>query len=191
MNKIVLASASERRITLLKKWGLKFKICPSDITETTKFKRPSAIVKDLSLQKAKAVQKQHKDSLIISADTIVVLNGKIIGKPKNKKHAMQILSELNGSYHKVYTGVTILTQNKKENFYDVAVIKMRKIPQEQLKSLSAKNLDKAGAYAVQDKQDNFVKKIYGDYYTVVGLPYYKLKEKLKPFAIKLTAATKL
>lgn len=185
MEKIVLASASERRITLLKKWGLKFEIFPSNINEKTKFKRPSAIVKDLSLQKAKAVQKQNKNSIIISADTIVVLNGKIIGKPKNKKHAMKILNELNGSCHKVYTGVTILSQNKTENFYDVATIKMKKISQEQLKILSAKNLDKAGAYAVQDKEDNFVKKIYGDYYTVVGLPYFKLKEKLTLFNIKI------
>jgi len=185
MKYIVLASASERRITLLKKWGLKFKIFPSDITETTKFKRPSAIVKDLSLQKAKAVQKKKKNSIIISADTIVVLKGKIIGKPKNKKHALEILNELNGSRHKVYTGVTIISPAKRENFYDVATVKMRKIKPEQLQFLSKKNLDKAGAYAVQDKQDNFVEKIYGDYYTVVGLPYYKLKEKLKLFNIKI------
>lgn len=185
MKQIVLASASERRITLLKKWGLNITICPSKINEKTKFKRPSATVKDLSLQKAKAVQKENKNSVIISADTIVVLNGKIIGKPKNKKHAMQILNELNGSCHKVYTGVTVLDQNKTENFYDVATVKMKKISQEQLKVLSRKNMDKAGAYAVQDKEDNFVEKIYGDYYTVVGLPYYKLKEKLKLFNIKI------
>ena len=117
MEKIVLASASERRITLLKKWGLKFEICPSKITEKIKFKRPSAIVKDLSLQKANAVQKHKKNSIIISADTIVVLNSKIIGKPKNKKHAIQILNELNGSSHKVYTGVTIISPKKKEVFY--------------------------------------------------------------------------
>jgi septum formation protein len=185
MKNIILASASERRITLLKKWGLNFEILPSNIKEQIKFKRPSAIVKDLSLQKAKAVQKQRKDFIIISADTIVVLNGKIIGKPKNKKHALQILKELNGSRHKVYTGVTIISPEKQEVFYDVATVKMRKIKPEQIKFLSKKNLDKAGAYAVQDKQDNFVEKIYGDYYTVVGLPYFKLKEKLKQFDIKI------
>jgi len=185
MKKIVLASASERRITLLKKWGLKFEILPSNIKEQIKFKKPSAIVKDLSLQKAKAVQKQKKDSIIISADTVVVLHGNIIGKPKNKRHAIQILNELNGSRHKVYTGVTIISPERQEVFYDVATVKMKKIKSEQIKFLSEKNLDKAGAYAVQDKQDNFVEKIYGDYYTVVGMPYYKLKEKLKLFRIKL------
>ena len=185
MENIILASASERRITLLKQWGIKFKVFPSKIKEKTKYKRPSAIVKDLSLQKAKAVQKENKNSIIISADTIVVLNGKIIGKHKNKRHAFEILKELNGSFHKVYTGVTILAENKKENFYDVTTVKMKKITNEQLKVLSVKNLDKAGAYAVQDKDDNFVEKIYGDYYTVVGMPYYKLKEKLKLFNIKI------
>ena len=185
MNKIVLASASERRITLLKKWGLKFEVCPSRISEKIKFIKPSAIVKDLSLQKAKAVQKQKEDKIIISADTIVVLHGEIIGKPKNKKHALQILNELNGSKHKVYTGVTIISPERQEVFYDVATVKMRKLKQDKIKLLSEKNLDKAGAYAVQDKQDNFVEKIYGDYYTVVGMPYHKLKEKLKLFNINL------
>lgn len=182
---IVLASKSPRRIELLKKWGIKFKICPSSLGEVITHRRPSAIVKSLSYQKAKSIKNQYPNSIVIGADTIVVLNGKIVGKPKNKQHSIEILNELNGSLHKVYTGVTILSENKKIIFYDVAKVRMKKLSQEQLQLLFGKHMDKAGSYAVQDKDDNFVKKIYGDYYTVVGMPYIKLKSKLKQFKINL------
>lgn len=184
-NKIILASQSPRRIELLKKWGLSFKVIPSTIKEKIIHKRPSSIVKSLSYQKAKSVKQENPGAIVIGADTIVVLNGKIVGKPKNKEHSIQILNELNGSFHKVYTGVTILSDNKKFVFYDVAKVKMQKLSDEKLKTLFGKHMDKAGAYAVQDKDDCFVKKIYGDYYTVVGMPYIKLKKELKKFKIYL------
>jgi septum formation protein len=184
-NKIILASASERRIQLLKKWGLKFKIHPSRIKEVSNCKRPSAIVKDLALQKAENVRRAFKNSVIISADTIVVLGGKIIGKPKNCGHSDEILKKLNGSIHKVYTGVAILSPEKSIVFYDAAQVKMKKLSEEKLKTLAGKHMDKAGAYAVQDKNDNFVEKIRGDYFTVVGLPYVKLRKELKRFSINI------
>lgn len=184
-NKIILASASERRIQLLKKWGLKFKIYPSNIKEISNHKRPSAIVKDLALQKAENVRNQFKNSVIISADTIVVLDGKIIGKPKNCEHSDEILKNLNGSIHKVYTGVAVLSPEKSVVFYDAAKVKMKKLSEEKLKTLAGKHMDKAGAYAVQDKNDNFVEKICGDYFTVVGLPYVKLRKELKKFSINI------
>ncbi|MDD5101929.1 MAG: Maf family protein [Endomicrobiaceae bacterium] len=182
---IILASKSPRRIELLKQWGLNFKIISSNIEEKTNLKRPSSIVKYLSLEKAKNVKKNIKNAVIIAADTIVVLNGKIVGKPKDHKHSMEILNELNGSLHKVYTGVTITDDNKTVVFYDVATVKMQMLPKSRLNTLIGKHMDKAGAYAVQDKDDCFVKKIYGDYYTVVGLPYIKLKKEMKKFNIAL------
>lgn len=183
--KIILASLSPRRIELLKKWGLKFNVIPSNIDEKHNFKRPSSIVKYLSYKKAENVKLQHPNSIVIGSDTIVVLNGKILGKPKNKKHSIEIIKELNGSLHKVYTGVSILSDNRKVTFYDVAFVRMQMLPNEQLKNLFGKHMDKAGSYAVQDKDDCFVKKIYGDYYTVVGLPYIRLKKELKNFNIYL------
>lgn len=183
--KIILASASPRRIQLLKVWGLKFKISPADIDEQTKLKKPSSIVKYLSYQKAKFVKEKNPGSVVIGSDTIVVLNGKILGKPKNKKDSEKIIRELNGSLHRVYTGVSILSDDKELIFYDMAKVKMQTLPDNELKKLFGKHMDKAGSYAVQDKDDCFVKKIYGDYYTVVGLPYVKLKEKLKFFKIFL------
>ncbi len=183
--KIILASASPRRIELLKKWGLKFLISPGSIDEHTKLKRPSSIVKYLSYQKAKFIKEKNPGSVVIGSDTIVVLNGEILGKPKNKKDSERIIRELNGSVHKVYTGVSILSDNKEIVFYDVAKVKMQQLPDEKLKKLFGKHMDKAGSYAVQDKDDCFVKKIYGDYYTVVGLPYIRLKQELKKFKINL------
>ena len=182
---IVLASKSPRRIELLKKWGLKFKSISSDIEEKTVLKRPSAIVKYLSFEKAAEVRKNVKNSIIIAADTIVVLNGKTLGKPINKKHSVEILNGLNGSLHKVYTGVTIMSNTKTVVFYDVASVKMQTLAKDKLNALAGKHMDKAGAYAVQDKDDCFVKKIYGDYFTVVGLPYIKLKKELKKFKITI------
>ena len=183
--KIILASLSPRRIELLKKWGLKFDIIPSSIDEKHNLKRPSSIVKYLSYKKAGNVKLQNPGSVVIGSDTIVVLNGKILGKPRNKKHSVEIIKELNGSLHKVYTGVSIISDNKKIVFYDVAKVRMKNLPYDQLKKLFGKHMDKAGSYAVQDKDDCFVKKIYGDYYTVVGLPYIRLKKELKKFGIYL------
>lgn len=183
--KIILASGSPRRVSLLKQWGLRFKVCPSNVDESTDLIKPSYIVKQLAYRKGLDIAKKMSDCLILSADTIVVLNGRIVGKPKDAKESEEILKELNGSLHKVYTGVAIIDGvSKKESvFYDCATVKMKKLPENNLRELFGKHLDKAGSYSVQDRNDNFVEKIIGDYYTVVGLPYFKLKKELKKFKI--------
>ena len=187
--KIILASSSIQRLSLLKQWGLFFEIVPSGADEKTNLIKPSYIVKELAYRKGYFVAQKYPDALILSADTVVVLNVKIIGKPKNKKESEKIIRELNGSKHKVYTGVAIIQKNRRSVFYDVAYVKMRKLPENMLKRLFGKHMDKAGAYAVQDKGDNFVEKIYGDYYTVVGIPYIKLAKELRKFKIKLKSAS--
>lgn len=186
MKKIILASASPRRISLLKEWGMDFEVVPSGVDENTDLKRPSYIVKELSYRKGNDVA-SRKNGLIISADTIVVLNGKIVGKPKDEAESESILRELNGSVHKVYTGVAIIDSISQTQsvFYDCAGVKMRKLPESELRQLFGKHMDKAGAYAIQDTDDDFVEKIYGDYYTVVGLPYIKLSKELTKFGVKL------
>lgn len=183
--KIILASLSPRRIELLKKWGLEFDIVPSNIDETYNLKRPSSIVKYLAYKKAEFVKKNNPNCIVIGSDTIVVLNGKILGKPKDKQDSISMVKELNGSTHRVYTGVSILSSKLNVVFYDTAIVKMKKLSDTDLQKFFGKHMDKAGAYAVQDKNDSFVKKIYGDYFTVVGLPHIKLKEKLKLFGIDI------
>ncbi len=143
------------------------------------------MVKELAYRKGWHVAQRYPDALILAADTVVVLNGKVVGKPKSKKESEKIIRELNGNRHKIYTGVAVIQKDKRSVFYDVACIKMRKLPENTLKKLFGKHMDKAGGYAVQDTTNNFVEKIYGDYYTAVGLPYKKLAAELKNFKIRL------
>ncbi|MFC1501662.1 Maf family protein [Elusimicrobiota bacterium] len=184
---IILASASPRRIKLLKSWGLKFSVDASHIKETTKLFKPSFIVRELALRKAEFVAGKYKKAVVIGADTIVVLNGKIVGKPKSKNHSKSILEDLNGSYHKVYTGVAVINtyEQSRESVFDVSTVKMKKLKKEELKLLEGKHMDKAGSYAIQETDDAFVERIVGDYYNVVGMPYYKTKQLLKKFGIIL------
>jgi septum formation protein len=184
---IILASRSPRRIELLKKWGLDFRVIPSNAREVSAFKKPADIVKDLALKKAMSVSKKIKKGIVIGADTIVVLGNQIIGKPKNKSDAKRILGKLNGSCHKVYSGIAVCdaSRNIFKTGFEVSRVKMRKLDDSDVERLSVKHMDKAGAYAVQEKEDAFVEKIEGDYFNVVGLPYFKLKKMLLKFGIML------
>ncbi len=184
---VILASASPRRISLLKEWGIKFKVLPSNIIEHIKLKSPISIVKGLALKKAESVARKLDRGIVIGADTIVVLKGQVIGKPSTKLHSEEILSKLNGSIHKVYTGVAIVDAETSRRYvgYEISKVKMRKFDGREIKKLSGKHMDKAGAYAVQEKDDDFVEKIYGDYYNVVGLPYFLTKKLLGKFNVKI------
>ena len=184
---VILASVSPRRIELLKQCGLKFEVIPSHIKENTLHKNPANIVKDLALQKAMHVAKKFSKGIVIGADTIVVYKKKIIGKPKNTKDAGRILSMLNGTFHRVYTGIAVIDAQSGtlKAACEVSRVKMRKLTADEIKGFSGKHMDKAGAYAVQEKDDAFVDYIVGDYYNVVGLPLKKLAELLKGFKIKL------
>jgi len=187
VKKIVLASASPRRISLMKEWGFSCIVTPSHIRENTRFIRPSAIVKDLAVRKASAVALTIDSGIVLGADTIVVLNGAIIGKPKNHADAIRILKALSGSFHAVYTGIALIDAASGAQVvdYDVARVKMRRFDPAEITGLAGKHLDKAGAYAVQETEDRFVDSIKGDYYTVVGLPKKKLFECLNKMSALL------
>ena len=187
VKKIILASASPRRSELLKKWGVPFTVNPSHVNEMTDRVRPFAIVKELALRKADSVARGLDAGIVIGADTIVVLRGKIIGKPRDPGHAEKILGRLNGTRHKVYSGVAVVdaASGKRAVAYEVSTVTMRPLSREEIKRVSTKHLDKAGAYAVQENSDAFVEKIEGEYFNVVGLPYGKLRSLLKPYGISL------
>ncbi|MBI5574126.1 MAG: septum formation protein Maf [Elusimicrobia bacterium] len=178
MMKLILASASPQRKKILKDAGYKFEIVHPKISEKIYGKKPSQIVKSLALKKARVV---NRNGIIIGADTIVVLNGEIIVKPKNKNEAIKILRKLSGSEHFVYTGVAILdTADKKQIVdYEKTTVWFRKLSEENIKNVCGKYLDKAGAYSIQSKNDCFVKNIKGDYLNVVGFPLKKFQEMLK------------
>jgi septum formation protein len=182
-HKIILSSSSPRRQrlfrVLLKNFGLKFQIIPHNITEyiPENVKNYTNYAKKLARLKASAVSNREK-GVIVGADTIVVQEGKILGKPRNREHARKILRRLSGKWHKVYTGIFITNnvEGKVFSACEVTKVKFRKLSEAEIDFYvkSKSPLDKAGAYGIQDDfGSTFVEKIIGDYFNVVGLPVLK------------------
>lgn len=187
---IILASTSPRRKALLKQIGLKFDVKSSDIDESAVFyKNPYDLVKKLSLLKAKSVAELSKNSIIISADTVVVFKNRIIGKPKAKSDARKILKMLSNKMHTVITGFTIVDSqtDKTISGFEESKVWFRKISGEEIDKYvdSGEPLDKAGAYGIQEKGGAFVKKIEGDYFNVVGLPLAKVIIELRKLGVSI------
>ena len=181
--KIVLASASPRRKELLRKLVKKFKVLPSRINEAKiKARSPESFAVKAALAKAEDVALKVKKSVVIGADTIVVLGKTILGKPKNRKDAFKMLKKLVGRTHKVITGIAVvdLEAGKKYADFVVTKIKMKKVSDQEIKDYvkTGKPLDKAGSYGIQEIEEVFIEQIEGDYENVVGLPVIKLKELL-------------
>ncbi|KAF0152076.1 MAG: septum formation protein [Ignavibacteria bacterium] len=181
---IFLASKSPRRRKLLKQIGLKFKSFSVNLNEEIlEGEHPVQTVKRLAQHKLKEAENKIKDAIIITADTIVVLNQEIIGKPKDEKDAAKILNKLSGKTHQVYTGFAILNQktNKKIVSYEKTFVTFRKLTKSEILEYikTGSPMDKAGAYGIQDDFGAvFVEKINGCYYNVVGLPIQKLYRQL-------------
>ncbi|MBU2492727.1 MAG: septum formation protein Maf [Bacteroidetes bacterium] len=175
-----LASKSPRRKKLLKQININFKSLNVDlIEEVLDGEHPIKTVKRLSAHKMLIAEKKIKNGIILTADTIVVLKGQIIGKPKDKKDAEKILKFLSGNTHYVYTGfaITNLLNNKRIVDYEKTAVTFHKLSVEMIKDYieTGSPMDKAGAYGIQDDFGAvFVKKINGSYYNVVGLPLSKV-----------------
>ena len=188
--KIILASGSPRRKQILEQVGLKFTIEVSDYEEKPiSGVKPYEFVETLSLEKAKAVAKNHNDAIIIAADTIVFLNNQILGKPKTKEDARGMLKKLSGNTHSVFTGFTIIdTVNKRTITNHVETkIRFKNLSEEEILAYieTKEPMDKAGSYGVQDRGALFVEHIEGDYSSVMGLPILKIFEILKEFGIDI------
>jgi septum formation protein len=179
--KLILASASPRRRELLKRLKIPFRVFPSHIRESSKRKAPQAIVRDLALQKARAIAGQFKEGVVLGADTIVVLGRKVLGKPRDPKDAYRMLYRLSGTMHHVYTGVALVDASTRRAVVSHAKssVRMRKMPLGQLRALSRQHLDKAGSYAIQEKRDPIAQVVRGSYDNVVGLPISTVRSLLK------------
>lgn len=177
---IILASASPRRRQILEQFGYKFQVMPSRIKEDGHHGlSPSELVKKLACDKALAVAREIKgNALVVGADTIVVKDGEILGKPRDARHAAEMLHKLSGSIHAVYTGVAVINAitGKIAVGYERTEVEMKRLLYEEIKVFSRRHLDKAGAYAVQEEKDIFVERIKGCYYNVVGMPVKLLKK---------------
>ncbi len=181
MKKIVLASKSPRRSELLKNIGIDFSVIVTDADESiiSTDLEPRLYVRELSLLKSTSAAKLIKDKCyIIGADTIVVSDGEILGKPTDKEDAFKMLFRLSGKMHSVYTGITIT--NTKDMFSvsecEKTDVYFRSLSEEEINYYidNYSVLDKAGAYGIQEFAGRFVEKIDGDYFNIVGLPVCRL-----------------
>lgn len=181
----ILASKSPRRAELLKQIGLNFRSVDSNSEEfEPDFHDPVKIVKHNSLLKSRNVALNHKNGIVIGADTIVMINRKILHKPESLSSAKKYLKELSGKKHYVYTGINIInTKNGREVFdYEKTIVHFRDLKDYEIEYYvnKYKPLDKAGAYGIQDDFGClFIRKIEGDYYNIVGMPLVKLYETIQ------------
>ena len=186
MRKIVLASASPRRKELLEQCGVRPEIITSDIEEIISPNHtPEEISMSLSFQKARDVSERIGQVLIIAADTVVVFDGVILGKPLNDEEAFSMLRRLSGRSHRVITGYSIIDAEGKQKVveYETTKVYFRSLSdQEILDYISTGECsDKAGAYGIQGKGALLVERIEGCYFNVMGLPISKLNYSLKKF----------
>lgn len=183
---VILASASPRRQELIKLIFDDFSVCPADIDETL----PDGISADaapvyLSEIKAKAVGESNPDALVLAADTVVISDGEILGKPADKADAHRMLKSLSGRTHRVITGCSIGKGGKFHSFSSVSFVTFYPLTDKEINDYIATGdpMDKAGAYGIQSGAAVFVEKIEGDYFNIVGLPVARLKREIEKFLI--------
>ena len=181
---IILASKSPRRREILENTNVRFSIKESKIYEIIETNQsPEKNVMRLAYEKALDVASSNNNSLVIGADTIVVINEQILGKPKNEKEAYNMIKLLSGKTHYVITGFALinLSLNKKVIDCEVSQVTFKELSEECIKDYinTRESLDKAGAYGIQGYGALLVKKIEGDYFNIVGLPISKISDCLK------------
>lgn len=177
---LILASASPRRKALLSLFGIPFTVRAADIDETMDPEKPPFDeVARVSRLKALAVSRGEED-IVIAADTIVVCQGKVLGKPHSEDEAASMLRLLSGRDHQVMTGCTILFGDRAETFTEVTSLHFRPLSEKEIQKYvqSGEPMDKAGAYGIQGGAALFCEKLEGDYYNVMGLPVCRLYETL-------------
>lgn len=185
---IILASGSPRRRELLNTLGLSFTVCPAGGEENApEGAGPEEIVKALSRAKAEEVSRRFAGDLIIAADTIVYLDGRVLGKPKDEADARAMLASLSGRAHEVYTGVTVMLGEDTLCESECTKVFFRELSAEEIESYVASGdpMDKAGAYGIQGRASLMVERLEGDYFNVMGLPLCRLGKMLKTIGVRL------
>jgi septum formation protein len=189
--KLILASASPRRKELLGHLKLPFEIVALSIPEISSERDPAKYCQEIAIIKGRAVlenlRSQKQDLLIVSADTVVALDGKIYGKPADRNEAREFLNDLSGRTHEVFTGVSVLLfQDKREqalSFIERSLVSFEAIPSELMEKYldTGDALDKAGAYGIQGPSLTFVSKVEGSYSNVVGFPLSRFVREIDRF----------
>ncbi len=186
--KYILVSTSPRRIELMKLMGVNFEVVKPKVDEGKigiADEDPERFVKIMAERKCESVLKDCgfdlSDIVLISADTIVYLENRIIGKPRNRDDAIRTLKYLSGKWHSVFTGVCVIHRNERVEFVERTDVFFREIDDETIVEYvdSGEPLDKAGAYGIQGKASLFVRRIIGDFYNVMGFPVGRVWEELR------------
>ena len=191
MKELVLASASPRRTELLSQLGVAFTVCRSMFHEPVyrSGQSPAAYVRRNALGKAGRVAGRFSNALVVGADTIVVCNRRVLGKPRSYRQARTYLRVLSGTTHEVYTGVALVDTDEESAAADYAktLVRFRDLTDDEIEAYLARiePLDKAGAYAIQGQGSLIVASIRGCYYNVVGFPVAKLEQMLLKKGISL------
>ena len=183
---VILASGSPRRRALLDMVGISYEVCIPDIEENTDKTVPAEIVKDLSLQKALSVAPKYPGKAVLAADTIVEIDGRILGKPKTEDEAFSMLKMLSGRTHSVYTGVALIfPDGSRDSFYSETRVTMFDNTDDLIRDYisTGEPMDKAGAYGIQGTGAYLVEKVDGDYGTIVGLPVNIVFRKLREYTL--------
>lgn len=187
---LVLASGSPRRRELLAQLGLSFEVCPSNVDETLEpGTSPAQAVETLALRKARAVAATCSEGLVIGSDTVVVLDGEMLGKPRDAEEAVAMLKRLAGRTHRVYTGLAVIdvATGDCRVGHSVTAVQMDALTDAEIRRYVATGepMDKAGAYAIQGIGATLVTHIEGDYFTVVGLPLHLLRRFLGEMGVHI------
>jgi len=194
MKKIILASSSPRRKELLEQVGLQFEVEPSRLEEHRgPTSAPHELARAISLEKARAVARKHRDAIVIAADTFVVSQGRVLGKPHTNNEARRMLNALNGCGHSVITAFTVMdAETGKTLTRSVTTkIQMKYLSPAEIECYvrSGEPLGKAGGYAIQGLGAVLIERIEGEYFNVVGLPLNALAQALKEFGIRVLRTT--
>ena len=179
---LILASSSPRRKELVARLGVPYEICPSNADEhVCALLAPAELVKALSRRKAEEVASRRPDGLVLGVDTVVALDGRILGKPKDERDAKEMLRLLSGRTHEVYSGFTLIGSGKVYSESVCTTVRFASLSDEEIERYiaSGEPADKAGAYGIQGLGGLFVRGIAGDYYNVVGFPLQSIYEALK------------
>lgn len=187
MKQLILASGSPRRRELLGLFGIPFVVRAADIDETMDpSQSPAHEVAQVSRRKAMAVER-GPDDVVVAADTIVVCQGKILGKPHSREEAVSMLRLLSGREHQVMTGCTVLWEGGQETFTEITALTFRPLSDEEIQRYvdSGEPMDKAGAYGVQGRGALLVERLEGDFFNVMGLPVLRLARMLEAFGVFL------
>lgn len=191
--RLILASGSPRRKELLSLINEKFEIIVSDVDENIEAKSPDELVMKLSNIKAQSVMKEIEalDAIVIGADTVVAIDNEILGKPKDKNEAYNMIEKIQGRFHNVYTGVTILSGDGEEKIHQDCFAVCTKVyvndmNREEINEYicTSEPYDKAGGYGIQGLFSKYIKGIEGDYFNVVGFPVSEVYKRIKNYEFK-------